>query len=134
MRLGYALASSEVARNLRKLVPPFAVSVMQTQAALVALAHPDYMRQRVASTIQERQRMAATLLQHPTWKVISSHANFLLIHTPGAAQAFNALLGQGVLVRRQDNYSGLQGCIRVTVGTRAENDAFLSAAGLNPST
>ncbi|WP_291212728.1 hypothetical protein [Hydrogenophaga sp.] len=40
------------------------------------------------------------------------------------------MLAQGVLVRRQDSLHGLQGCIRVTVGTPDENSAFLRAAGL----
>lgn len=130
LRLGYALASDEVARQLRKLVPPFAVSVMQTVCAQVALANPDYVQARVAQTIAERERITLALARHPTWKVTPSHANFLLIRTPDAASAYAGLLSHGVLVRRQDSYFGLEGCIRVTVGTPAENDAFLKAAGV----
>ena len=59
-----------------------------------------------------------------------SHANFLLVRTPDAAQAHAQLLAGGVLVRRQDSLPGLHGCLRVTVGTTEENDAFLRAAGL----
>jgi histidinol-phosphate aminotransferase len=130
LRLGYALASDELARQLRKLVPPFAISVMQTVAAEVALANPDYMRERVERTVRERERVALALRRHPSWKVYPSAANFLLIRTPDAAQANEELLKAGVLVRRQDAYSGLAGCIRVTVGTPEENDAFLRAAGV----
>ncbi len=130
LRLGYALASDEVARQLRKLVPPFAVSVMQTVCAQVALANPGYMQARVASTIAERERLTSALARHPAWSVTSSQANFLLIRTPDAASAHASLLSHGVLVRRQDSYFGLEGCIRVTVGTPAENDAFLKAAGV----
>lgn len=130
LRLGYALASDEVARQLRKLVPPFAVSVMQTVCAQVALAHPDYMLERVAQTIAERERLTVALARHPTWKVTPSQANFLLIRTPDATSAYAGLLNRGVLVRRQDSYFGLEGCIRVTVGSPAENDAFLKAAGV----
>jgi anaerobic selenocysteine-containing dehydrogenase len=130
LRLGYVLASDEVARQLRKLVPPFAVSVMQTVAAEVALAHPGFMRASVARTIAERDRVAAALRAHPTWQVFPSSANFLLIRTPDAAQAWRTLLAGGVLVRRQDAQPGLEGCLRVTIGTPAENDAFLRAAGV----
>ena len=59
-----------------------------------------------------------------------SKANFLLVRTPDAVDAFNSLLAQGVLVRRQDSHFMLEGCIRVTVGGRRANDAFLAAAGL----
>lgn len=130
LRLGYALASDEVARQLRKLVPPFGVSVLQTVSALVALEHPDYLRERVAHTRSERERLFKALQRHPTWQVVPSHANFLLVRTPDAARAHAELLAQGVLVRRQDSLHGLQGCLRVTVGSVRENDAFLRAAGL----
>jgi histidinol-phosphate aminotransferase len=130
-RLGYALTSEVVARQLRKLVAPFAVSVFQSVCAQVALAHPQFMHERVAATIAERERVFKALQAHPTWKVLPSAANFLLIRTPDAAQAYASLLSGGVLVRKQDSYFGLQGCIRVTVGTREENDAFLRAAGLS---
>ena len=128
LRLGYALTSDEVARQLRKLVPPFGTSVMQTVCAQVALENPAYMHEHVAGVIQERERMTDALKQHPSWTVIPSAANFLLIRTPNAAKAYEALLAQGVLVRRQDSLYLLEGCIRVTVGSRAENDAFLGAA------
>jgi histidinol-phosphate aminotransferase len=128
IRLGYALTSAEVARQLRKLAPPFAVSVMQAECVRVALQNPEYMHERVREIVRERDRIFQDLSQHPTWKVSPSSGNFLLIRTPDAQHAFDHLLANGVLVRRQDRLHGLEGCIRVTVGTRAENDAFLRAA------
>jgi histidinol-phosphate aminotransferase len=128
LRLGYALTSAEVARELRKLVPPFAVSTMQTICAQVALANPEYMRENVERTIKERERLIAALATNPCWKVLPSTTNFLLIRTPDAARAAKCLLTQGVAVRLQNSQWGLDGCIRVTVGSRADNDAFLKAA------
>ena len=128
MRLGYALASNAIARQLRKLVPPFGVSLWQSVCAQVALAHPAYMHDSVARIRQERSRLTAALQQHPHWTVYPSEANFLLIRTPDAGAAVAGLLAQGVLVRRQDSLYGLEGCIRVSIGTPAENDAFLAAA------
>lgn len=130
IRLGYALTSPNVAKQLRKLAPPFGASVMQTVCAQVALENPGYMYERVRKVIEERERMTAAIGEHPEWRLASSHANFLLIRTGDAPKAFADLLAQGVLVRRQDSQAGLAGCIRVTVGTRAENDGFLKAAGL----
>lgn len=130
LRLGYALASDGVARQLRKLVPPFAVSTLQTLAAQVALDNPAYMHDGVATTIRERERVLAALQQHPSWRAVPSQANFLLIRTPNAEAAYQQLLDQGVLSRRQDSYFGLQGCIRISIGSPEANDAFLAAAGL----
>jgi histidinol-phosphate aminotransferase len=128
LRLGYALASEQVGRQLRKLVPPFPVSVLQSAVAELALSCPGYMRERVERTVQERARIVSALDAHPAWKVFPSAANFLLIRTPDARQAYESLLTEGVLVRRQDSYYGLRGCVRVTVGTPEENDRFIAAA------
>jgi histidinol-phosphate aminotransferase len=128
LRLGYVLASGEVAKHLRKLIPPFAISVMQTVAAQVALEHPAYMMQRAREVIEERQRVFKALQDHPHWTIYPSEGNFLLIRAPDVAEVFNRLLQRGVLVRRQDSYFGLAGCLRVSIGTRAENDRFLAAA------
>lgn len=128
LRLGYLLAQPALAANLKKLVPPFATSVLQTVAAEAALAEPGYMLARTARVVAERERMFAALREHPTWTVYPSHGNFLLIRTPDARAAHAGLLEHGVLVRRQDSYYGLEGCIRVSVGTAEENERFLAAA------
>lgn len=127
-RVGCALTSEDVARQLRKLVPPFALSVMQSECIRVALEHPEYMCKRVQKVVGERERLARALSDHVSWKVLPSAGNFLLIRTPDAKQTFDHLLRHGVLVRRQDSHFGLDGCVRVTVGTRAENELFLLAA------
>jgi histidinol-phosphate aminotransferase len=130
IRLGYALASEDIAKQLKKLVPPFAVSVMQSVCAEVALENSSYMHAMVAHTQAERGRLTHALSGHSSWKVIPSHANFLLIRTPDALQTYQSLLAKGVLVRRQDSLFGLEGCIRVSIGTAQENDCFLRAAEL----
>jgi histidinol-phosphate aminotransferase len=126
LRMGYLLASSGIAGNLKKLIPPFAV--LQTVATQVALEHPQFMLERVRHIVAERERMFAALAAHGSWKAYPSSGNFILIRTPDARAAHAHLLAHGVLVRRQDSYHGLEGCIRVSVGTPAENDRFLAAA------
>jgi histidinol-phosphate aminotransferase len=128
LRMGYLLAPPGIASNLKKLIPPFATSIVQTVATQVALENPQFMVERVRHIVAERERMFAALRAHATWTVYPSSGNFLLIRTPDARAAHAHLLAQGVLVRRQDSYHGLEGCIRVSVGTAAENDRFLAAA------
>jgi histidinol-phosphate aminotransferase len=72
--------------------------------------------------------VTAALGGHPSWKVHPSRANFFLVRTPDAEAAWKGLLARGILVRRQDHLPGLAGCLRVSVGTPAENDTFLEAA------
>ena len=56
-----------------------------------------------------------------------SSTNFILVRTADAAAAQARLLAAGLLVRRQDHSPAMRGCIRITVGTRAENDAVIAA-------
>ncbi len=128
VRAGYLLASPKVAAVVRALVPPFCLPAHTSAILLTALESPGYVAPLVARIRAERDRLMAALARHPTWRPFPSAANYILVRTPDAKAAWEALLAKGVLVRRQDHYPGLEGCIRVTVGTPAENDAFLAAA------
>ena len=127
-RAGYLLASDEVARVVRNLLPPFGVPSPTALAVELALEHPGYVAEAVEKVRRERDRVYLELKSHPTWEAYPSHTNFLLIRTPDAEAAYLGLLKRGVLVRRQDHIPGLEGAIRVTIGTPVENDAFLQAA------
>jgi histidinol-phosphate aminotransferase len=128
VRLGYLLAQPALATQVQKVLLPFNISALHQAVLEVALDHPQYVQSRVEETLTERERVYGALQKHPSWTVYPSQANFLLIRTPDAAAAHRALLERGVLVRRQDSYSGLTGCVRVSIGTPAENDAFIEAA------
>ncbi|WP_457637628.1 pyridoxal phosphate-dependent aminotransferase [Oceanithermus sp.] len=127
-RAGYLLASDEVARVVRNLLPPFGVPSLTVLAVELALEHPGYVAEAVEKVRRERDRVYLELKAHPVWDAYPSHTNFLLIRTPDAEAAYQGLLKRGVLVRRQDHIPGLEGAIRVTIGTPVENDAFLQAA------
>jgi histidinol-phosphate aminotransferase len=129
-RLGYLLAQPELAANVQKVVSPFNVSHLNAIVAEVALEHPQYMHARLEEVKSERERVYQKLLEHSSWTVYPSQANFLLIRTPDAKVAHAKLLEHGVLIRRQDSYLGLEGCLRVSIGTPEENTAFLEAAFL----
>ena len=126
-RLGYALAHPEVAVELRKALLPFSVSALQVAVAEAVLDAPDVVTDRVARTVAERARLSEGLAAHAGIEVFPSVANFVLLRVADAAATYRGLLDRGVLVRRQDHLPGLEGCLRVSVGTPAENDAFLEA-------
>jgi histidinol-phosphate aminotransferase len=128
IRAGYLLASREVANVAKALLPPFCIPAHTGAILLTALESPGYVAGLVARIRAERDRLLAGLARHPTWRPYPSASNFILVRTPDAKAAHAKLLSAGVLVRRQDHYPGLEGCIRVSVGTPAENDLLLSAA------
>ena len=62
--------------------------------------------------------------------ILPSAANFLCVRFADAAQTYQALLEQGVVVRDVSRYPQLDGCLRITVGTPQENAKLLAALGL----
>jgi len=125
-RIGYAVAPPDLAREIDKAVLPFNVDLAAEELALALLARPESARARVASVVEERERVAGTL-RRAGHAVASSSANFLFVKPRGsdAAGVRRALLERGVLVR--DMTAAAEGRLRVTIGTPTENDLFLSA-------
>jgi histidinol-phosphate aminotransferase len=127
VRIGYALCSPALATHLRKLVPAFNIGTLTTAALEVALENPGYVQERAGEVVRERERVFAALKDHPVWEVLPSRGNFYLLRTPDADAAYRHLLDHGIVVRRQDTLPMLDGCLRVGVGTPAENDALIAA-------
>ncbi|MEF2276973.1 histidinol-phosphate transaminase [Deinococcus sp. YIM 134068] len=128
VRLGYALSTPGMAAHIQKLVSAFNVGMLAQSALEVALEHPEYVAERAREVVAERERVLAALSGHPVWRAHPSRANFFLLRTPDADAAYRHLLSRGIVVRRQDKLPGLEGCLRVAVGTREENEALLAAA------
>ncbi len=128
VRLGFAAGPAWVIAELEKVLLPYALSVPTQLAGTIALEYRDEMHQRVASLVEERGRLFAALSDIPDLEVVPSGANFLLVRVGGDAHAlWRRLLDRGVLVRDFSAWPLVEGCLRVTVGTPAENDEFLAA-------
>jgi histidinol-phosphate aminotransferase len=130
VRLGFAVAPAWVIAELEKVLLPYTLSVPTQVAGTVALEFRAEMEQRVAALVEERGRMFAALSQTPGLDVVPSGANFVLVRVAGDAhEVWQRLLARGVLVRDFSSWPRVEGCLRITVGTPAENDAFLAALG-----
>jgi histidinol-phosphate aminotransferase len=128
IRAGYLLGAPEVAARLQAMLPPFNVPVHTAAVLETVLEAPERAAEAGRRLAAERDRVLAALARHPTWRPYPSQANFFLVRTPDAGAAWQGLLDRGILVRRQDHLPGLAGCLRVSVGTPAENDALVAAA------
>lgn len=116
-RVGYLLADPAVVDALRIVRLPYHLSALTQAAARVALAHRAETLATVDLVRADRDRLVDALDCTP------SDANFVLFRVPDAPKTWQALLDEGVLVRDV----GLDGWLRVTVGTTPECDAFLQA-------
>ena len=125
-RIGYALAHAELAREIRKAVLPFSVDLAAEELALALLERPEFSRGAVETVRVERERVRLALLSLGA-SVAPAGGNFLFFTIPGTGGAalFSELARRGVVVREPS--PAAPDHIRVTVGTRSENDAFLRA-------
>lgn len=124
-RIGYGLMDPGLAAEVRKAVVPFSLSSLQVAVALSVLEAPEVVAERVDRIRGERRRLFGALTALEGVEVFPSAANFLLFRVADADAVYRGLLRSGVVVRRQDHLAGLRGCLRVSVGTPDENDAFL---------
>jgi histidinol-phosphate aminotransferase len=127
-RLGYLVGPSWLVAELDKVVLPYHLDALKQAAGTLALEFRPDMEARVAALVEERGRLAAALADLPVdaWP---SGANFILFrprHRDGH-DVWRGLLDRSVLVRDCTSWPRLEGCLRVTVGTRAEDDAFIAA-------
>jgi histidinol-phosphate aminotransferase len=128
VRLGFGVGPEWLVAELEKVVLPYHLSVPTQLAGTLALAHEREMEGRVASLIEERGRVFAALSDLDGITVFPSGANFLLFRVHGDGRAvWKSLLARGVLVRDFSRWPSLDECLRVTVGTPEENNAFLAA-------
>jgi histidinol-phosphate aminotransferase len=128
VRLGFAVAPAWMIAELEKVLLPYNLSVPTQLAGTIALDFRPEMEQRVASLVEERGRVFAALAATDRIDVIPSGANFLLFRVDGDAHdLWKRLLARNVLVRDFSSWPRVEECLRVTIGTPEENDAFLAA-------
>jgi histidinol-phosphate aminotransferase len=127
-RLGYLIGPRELVAQLDQVVLPYHLDAVKQAAGRLALQFDDAMRSRVSALVEERGRLVARLADLPV-TVWPSAANFVLFrpHDRDGAAVWQSLLDQSVLVRDCSGWPRLDGCLRVTIGTPAEDDAFLAA-------
>ncbi|MFD4193289.1 MULTISPECIES: histidinol-phosphate transaminase [Amycolatopsis] len=123
-RLGYLAAAPAVIDALQLVRLPYHLSVLTQAAARAALRHADETLASVAKLAAERERVVEGLLGLG-FTPVPSDANFILFGRFADARAsWQAYVDNGVLIRDV----GIEGHLRVTVGTPEENDAFLAAS------
>ena len=130
IRCGFVLANPELIGLLAKIIAPYPIPTPVADIAAQALSAAGLaqMRQRVADTLAERAALQAALQQSPLVReVYASAANFLLARFSDGPAVFNALWQRGIILRSQENAHGLANCIRITVGSHAENDTLIRA-------
>lgn len=129
VRLGYLIGPAALVQEIDKVRPPYNVSVLNAEAALFALEHADVFAAQAAELRAGRDRLVAQLRALPgVLKVWDSEANMVLLRVPDAARTFEGMKNRKVLVKNVSTmHPLLAGCLRLTVGSAADNAQMLAA-------
>lgn len=126
IRLGIAMANTEIIEYFNRVKYPYNVNLLTQQQAVKVLSEPEAMRAQVDEILRERARMEQELVKLPNvLAVYPSDANFLLVKVKDADASYRELQQKGIIVRNRNRVELCQGCLRITIGTPAENDTIL---------
>lgn len=127
LRFGWVTAQEPVVAELAKVLPPYTLNVFAQVAVPVLVAYRELAASRVRTIVEERGRVAAAL-EALGVRVYPSETNFLLFE-PGfrPAVVWEELAAQGVLVRDLSATPRLEACLRVSIGSRDDNNRFLDS-------
>ena len=126
LRIGLAISSAEVIRLMSMVKYPYNLSRAAMEKAMSFIDKP--IDNEVDTIVSERKRLAALLPRYAfVRKVFPSDANFLLVRVDDADALYGYLLDKGIIVRNRTRVPGCAGCLRLTVGLPAENNALLNA-------
>ncbi len=122
LRLGMAFADTSIIAILNKIKSPYNVNVLTQQKALEALENIDWVNEHIKLTVNERADLVKALTQFDSvLKIYPSDANFILVKFKNSNQVFQYLLSEGVIIRNRNTVVLCEDCLRITIGTMAEN-------------
>ena len=126
LRLGMAFADEYVIRLMSAVKYPYNINKSAQDSVLRLLE--ESVEGKVRETVSERTRVARELEQLSCVQtVFQSEANFLLVKVNDADSIYGQLIEEGIIVRNRSRIKGCESCLRITIGTREENDRLLSS-------
>jgi histidinol-phosphate aminotransferase len=118
LRVGWLASTAATCREIRKVKLPYSLNVISETVAALALENRAYRDANVASLIAERERVFKAMRAIKNMTAYPSRSNFIAFRSNAAFEDF---LERGLLIRKYATF------LRVSIGTREENDAFLAA-------
>lgn len=126
LRIGMAFASDEIIRVLNLIKPPYNISGLTQQKVIESLEQADKIQEVVQRVLQEKDRLSKALKKFPfVLHIYPSNANFLLVKMKGAKKVYDYLISDLIIVRDRSKVVLCEDCLRISVGTKEENDALL---------
>jgi histidinol-phosphate aminotransferase len=128
LRLGTAYASEEIIAVINKIKPPYNINQLTQELALEALGKVKKKEEMVAEILAQRDKLVEQMNEIKfITKIYPSDSNFVLIKTNDGKEVYNFLVEKKVITRDRSKVTLCEGCIRITVGTKEENDLLVKA-------
>jgi histidinol-phosphate aminotransferase len=128
VRLGYMMGPKALIAEVDKVRPPYNISVLDYECALFALEHQEVFADQALEIRAQRAMLLEALHAMAGVKAWDSDANMVLVRVADAQKTFDGLKARGVLVKNVSKMHPLLAqCLRLTVGTAAENSRLLAA-------
>jgi histidinol-phosphate aminotransferase len=126
LRVGMAFASEEIIEVMNKVKPPYNVNEASQELALKALENVDLVNDWIKETLLQRDKLVLELKNFDfVLDIYPSDANFILVKMVDPKAVYNFLVQKGIIVRDRSKVELCEGCLRITVGTPAENETLL---------
>ena len=128
IRLGMAFASPDIIGIFTKIKYPYNINLLTQQEALRMMQRHYEVQRWISTLLEERTRLMKAFAALPCCKkVFPTDANFFLARVTHAKAIYDYLVDQGIIVRNRSRVTLCEDCLRITVGTRPENDTLLEA-------
>ena len=128
IRLGMAFASEEIISLFNKVKYPYNVNLLTQEKALALLSDLGTIDAWLAQIRREREHVLPALDELPiVLKVFPTDANFVLVRVTDANRIYRYLIEKGIVVRNRTRVQLCKDCLRITIGTRQENNELLGA-------
>lgn len=128
VRCGMAFASEDIIGFFNKVKYPYNINILTQRLVSEEIDQEDRKKEWVEMLLKQRAMLAEMLNQLPiVEKVYKSDANFLLTKVTDANGIYNYLVGKGIIVRNRNTVQLCGNCLRITVGTKEENETLIDA-------
>ena len=128
VRLGIAFAQSEIIALFNKVKYPYNINLLTQQYALELLRNGEKVQRWTNDVKREREIVVPALKEvRCVVKVYPTDANFVLVKVTDAVRIYNYLVDRGIVVRNRNNVQLCGNCLRITIGSKEENNEVLGA-------
>ncbi|MFA4181761.1 histidinol-phosphate transaminase [Xylanibacter rodentium] len=128
IRLGMAFASKEIIEVFNKVKYPYNINLLTQQQAIEIMKNPYEVEKWVNLLLVERDRMCNGFRELSICRgVYPTDSNFFLAKMDNAQIIYDYLVGEGIIVRNRTRVALCQNCLRITIGTKTENNELIAA-------